>query len=242
MLADPEGLERLGREAAAVPASLAAAIGDQLAALPAPAWSLLELLAVVDAPVPLARLGEAAGVAGPTAAIGPAIRAGLADLLADEPARPVVLRHALQREAIYASLAPGRRRELHARAVTVADEARGWAHRVAALDRPDEGLAGELERLAGGEAATGRLALAATHLRWAADISPDRAGRERRLLTAALDLMLAEESRAPALRPAVEAAGPSPLRDCVLGTMAFSSGQMREAERRFGRALAEARD
>ena len=47
---------------------------------------------------------------------------------------------------------------------------------------------------------SGRLALAATHLRWASDISPARADRERRLLTAALHLMLAEESRGLALR------------------------------------------
>jgi tetratricopeptide (TPR) repeat protein len=113
---------------------------------------------------------------------------------------------------------------------------------VAALDRPDEDLAAQLERLAGGEAAAGRLALSATHLQWASDISPARADRERRLLTAALQLMLAEESRGLALREAVEAAAPSPLRSCVLGTMAFSSGQLAEAERRFSEALAEARD
>jgi len=242
VLSDTEGLERLGRDTAAVPASLAAAIGDQLATLPASARSLLEMLAVVNGPVPLALLGEAAGVAEPSAAIEPTVRAGLADLPAGEPTRPVVIRHALQRDAIYAGMTPDRRRELHARAVTLVDEASGWAHRVAALDRPDESLAAELEGLAGGEAASGRLALAATHLRWAADISPARAGRERRLLTAALHLMLAEEARGLALRPAVEAAGPSPLRSCVLGTMAFSAGQLAEAERMFSEALAEARN
>src|SRR6185437_2330017 len=52
----------------------------------------------------------------------------------------------------------------------------------------------------------------------------------------------AEESRGLTLREAVEAAAPSPLRSCVLGTMAFSSGQLAEAERRFSEALAEARD
>ena len=113
---------------------------------------------------------------------------------------------------------------------------------MAALDRPDEGLAAQLERLAGEEAADGRLALAATHLQWASDVSPGRADRERRLLTAALHLMLAEESRGLALREAVEAAAPSPLRSCVLGTMAFSSGQLAEAERQFSEALAQARD
>ena len=88
VLADPEGAARLaGGDAGVVPASLAAAIGDQLAALPAPARSLLELLAVVDGPVPVARLGKAAGVAGPAEAITSAVRAGLADVAA--VSRPV---------------------------------------------------------------------------------------------------------------------------------------------------------
>src|SRR4029077_19583985 len=52
----------------------------------------------------------------------------------------------------------------------------------------------------------------------------------------------AEESRGLALREAVEAAAPSPLRSCVLGTMAFSSGLLAEAERQFSEALAQARD
>jgi len=224
VLADAEGVQRLAGQTAGLPGSLAAAIGDQLAGLPRPARSLLELLAVVDAPVPLALLGGAAGVAEPAAAIGPAIRAGLVDVAAGEPTRPVVVRHVLQRDAIYAGLAPGRRRELHARAVAVADE----------------GLAGQLERLATGEAAAGRLALAATHLQWAADISPGRADRERRLQTATLHLTLAEEARGLALRPAVEAAAPSPLRDCALGALARSAGQLREAERWFSQALAQA--
>ena len=112
---------------------------------------------------------------------------------------------------------------------------------MAALDQPDEGLAAELEQLAAQEAARGRLGLAATHLQWACDISPDRADRERRLLTAALHLMLTEESRGMALREAVEATASSPLRSCVLGTMAFSCGQLAEAEQRFSQALAQAR-
>jgi tetratricopeptide (TPR) repeat protein len=66
-------------------------------------------------------------------------------------------------------------------------------------------------------------------------------GRERRLLlTAALRLTLAEGARGLALRPAVEAATPSPLRDCALGALAYLDGQLREAERRFSQALAQA--
>jgi uncharacterized protein HemY len=44
------------------------------------------------------------------------------------------------------------------------------------------------------------------------------------------------------MREAVEGSGPSPLRSCVLGTLAFSSGQLAEAELRFSEALAQARD
>jgi hypothetical protein len=40
---------------------------------------------------------------------------------------------------------------------------------------------------------------------------------------------------------AVEATEPSLLRNCVLGTMAFASGQLLEAERRFSEARAQAR-
>ena len=54
--------------------------------------------------------------------------------------------------------------------------------------------------------------------------------------------MLAEESRGLALRQAVEAPSPSPLRSAVLGTMAYSSGQLGEAERHFSEALERARD
>jgi DNA-binding CsgD family transcriptional regulator len=241
LLSDTEGSERLGPEAIAVPPSLTAAIGDQLAVLPAATRSLLEMLAVVNRQLPLALLGEAAGAEQPSAAIEPAVRAGLVDLSSDEPSRTVVIRHALQRDAIYAGITAERRRALHARAVTLVDEASAWAHRVASLDRPDEELAAQLECLAGDEAASGRLALAATHLQWASDISPARADRERRLLAAALHLMLAQEARGLALRPVVEASGPSPLRSCVLGAMAFSSGQLAEAELLFSEALAEAR-
>ena len=82
--------------------------------------------------------------------------------------------------------------------------------------------------------------MAATHLQWASDISPARADRERRLLTAALHLMLADETRGVALREEVEATAPSGQRSCVLGTIAFSSGQLGEAEQRFSQALEQA--
>jgi DNA-binding CsgD family transcriptional regulator len=242
ILSDAHGVARLGRNPSAVPASLAATIADQLASLPAPTRALLELLAVVNAAVPLALLGAAAEVAEPADGIQPALRAGLVDLAADQPGRPAAIRHTLQRDAVYERLTAERRRALHARAVGLVDTTSAWAHRVAALNGPDEHLAAELEKLAVEDADGGHLALAATRLQWAADISPDRANRERRLLTAALHLSLGDEARSPALRAAVQAATASPLRSCVLGTMAFAAGQPLEAEQLFSGALDEVRD
>ncbi len=233
---DPGAPGRLG-----LPRSLAAAVGDHLRVLPPDTRVVLEMLSVLSLRMPLAQLGQAAQVDSPSAAIEPAVASGLVDWEPGEPSGPVAIRHLLVRDAIYAGIPAGRRRVLHARAATIVSESASWEHRVAALERSDEDLAVQLERLAGDEAARGGLALAATHLQWASDISPARADRERRLLTAALHLMLAEEARGLDLRPVVEASGPSPLRSCVLGTMAFSTGQLAEAELRFSEALAQAR-
>ena len=79
---------------------------------------------------------------------------------------PGEIRHLLVRDAIYAGIPAASRRVLHARAASMVSESASWAHRVAALDRPDESLAVELERVAGEEPAGGRGALAATHLRY----------------------------------------------------------------------------
>ncbi len=234
---DPRAPGRL-----ALPRSLTEAIGVHLRALPAETRAMLEMLSVLNLRLPLAQLSRAVEVGSPGAAIELAVAAGLVDWSPEEPTCPVAIRHPLVRDAIYAGIAAARRRTLHALAASMVSESASWKHRVAALDRPDERLAGELEQLAGEEAAGGRLTLAATHLQWSSDISPARADRERRLLNAALHLTLAEEARGLALRPEVEAAAPSPLRSCVLGTMAFSSGRLAEAQLLFGEALAQARD
>jgi DNA-binding CsgD family transcriptional regulator len=242
LLSEGSGFDPRAPGRLALPRSLAAVIGAQLRALPSDTRTILETLSVLNLRIPLAQLGQVAQIDSPSAAIEPAVGSGLVHWWPDEPTHPVELRHLLLRDAIYAGITASTRRALHARAALMVSESASWEHRVAALEHPDEGLAAELERLAGEEADGGRLALAATHLQWASDISPARATRERRLLTAALHLMLAEAPRGLALRQAVEATAPSPLRSCVMGTIAFSSGQLSEAEQRFSEALAQARN
>ncbi|HTT90665.1 MAG TPA: AAA family ATPase [Acidimicrobiales bacterium] len=241
ILSDPQAMERVNLDASAVPPSLAAAIMDQLAVLPAATRSLVEMLSVVNAPMPSALIGESAGVDAPSGAVEPAVAAGLVDLWQQDMSRQVAIRHRLQRDAVYVGISSARQRELHARAVALVDEASAWAHRVASLDRPDESVANDLERLAGEDARNGHFARAATRLQWAAGISPLPADRERRMLTAAFHLTVAEEARVEALRPAVEAAAPCALRSCILATMAYSTGEVAESERQFNEALAQAR-
>ena len=240
LLSEGSGLNSQAYEARALPRSLAAAVGDHLRGLPPETRTILEMLAVLNLRMPLAQLGQAAQVGSPSAAIEPAVAAGLVDWWPEDPVCPVEIRHLLVRDAIYARIGATQRRQLHTSAALVVSEAASWEHRVAALEKPDEDLAAQLEQLARDEASRGRLALAATHLQWASSISPERVDRERRLLTAALHLMLAEESRGAALREAAEATAPSPLRSCVLGAMAFATGQLAEAVRRFSEALAQA--
>jgi DNA-binding CsgD family transcriptional regulator len=240
VLSDPAGLDLRAPGRRALPRSLAAVVGGHLRSLPAETRSILELLSVLNVRTPLAQLGQVAQVDSPGALIEPAVAVGLVGWWPDEPTCPVEIRHQLVRDAIYAGISASQRRMLHARAAVMVSQAASWEHRVAALDRPDEALAAELERLAGDEANDDHVTLAATHLRWASDITPERADRERRLLTAAL--YLADDAQAAALRPAVEAATPSPLRGFVLGAMMEAEGQLSEAERCYGEALAEARN
>jgi DNA-binding CsgD family transcriptional regulator len=240
VLSDGSGFDPQAPGRLTLPRSLAAAVGDHLRVLPRETRSILEMLSVLNVRLPVAQLGAAAQVDSPAALIEPAVVAGLVDWWPEEPTCPIEIRHQLVRDAIYADIAAARRRQLHAQAASVVSESASWEHRVAALDRPDESLAAELEQLAGDEAAEFRLVLAATHLRWASDISPARTDRERRLLTAAL--YLTDEAQGAVLRPAVEQATPSPLRSFVLGAMAEADGQLAEAERHYGEALAQARN
>ena len=158
------------------------------AVLPPQTGIILEMLSVLNLRMPLAQLGQAAQVDSPERGdrAGGGLRPG--GLVARRTDLPGGIRHPLVRDAIYAGITAARRRLLHARAASVVSEAASWEHRVAALDRPDEAWPPSWNGWRAGRWPTAALALAATHLQWASDISPARADRERRLLTAALHL------------------------------------------------------
>ena len=167
---------------------------------------------------------------------------GLVDWWPDEPSGPVQIRHLLVRDAIYAGITASRRRVLHARAASAVSEQAYWEHRWPHWTAPTRAWPHSWKAWRPRRRPGGACPWPLPTCSGPRTFSPARADRERRLLTAALHLTLAEEVRGMSLREAVQAAGPSPLRSCVLGTMAFSSGQLPEAERLFSEALAEVRD
>ena len=58
--------------------------------------------------LPIAQLGQAAEISSPSAAVQPAVAAGLVEWWPEEPTCPVAIRHPLVRDAIYAGIrAPG---------------------------------------------------------------------------------------------------------------------------------------
>jgi DNA-binding CsgD family transcriptional regulator len=128
------------------------------------------------------RAAERLGIGSEVAA--PAEAAGLVEIGAR-----VRFRHPLLRSAAYRAASAPERREVH-RALADATDARvdpdrrAW-HRARAAGRPDEAVAGELERSAGRAQARGGLSAAAAFLQRAAELTPDPAMRVERSLTAA---------------------------------------------------------
>lgn len=91
----------------AVPGTLAAALQQQLAALPAPVRALTEAAAVLSVRAPLRTVGQLAGVDDTATALQPALTAQLMSWWPSVPSTPVMVAHALQRDAVLEGMAPG---------------------------------------------------------------------------------------------------------------------------------------
>ena len=195
-------------DALPLPASIEESFRRRLDALPADTRTLLLLAAAepVGDPLLLWRAAESLGL--PARAAAPAAEAGLLDVGAR-----VRFRHPLVRSAAYRSASPAQRRDAHGALAHATDPAldadrRAW-HRAQATPGPDEEVAAELERSAGRAQTRGGLAAAAAFLERAATLTPDPAGRARRLLAAArakraagaldaaLELLVSVDARPP---------------------------------------------
>ncbi|MFI6294588.1 AAA family ATPase [Nonomuraea sp. NPDC050790] len=189
---------------------------SRVADLPPPTRTLL-LLAVLDGTGDLGVLRAASGD-DELLGLAPAERANLVQI--DEDAPRLLFRHPLIRSGIMgASTARERRQARLALAEALADrpDRRAW-HLAEAATGPDEVVAALLETVADTTLLRGDAPAAAAVLRRAAELSPQRAGRARRLSRAAyaerfagdrrdLGLLLSEARRAdPASGEALEAA------------------------------------
>ena len=96
--------------------------------------------------LPLAQLGQAAQIGSPSAAIEPAVASAWWTGGRRNPTCPVAIRHLLVRDAIYAGITVSQAPIAARPRGPGGQRAASWEHRVAALDRPDEDLAVELER------------------------------------------------------------------------------------------------
>jgi DNA-binding CsgD family transcriptional regulator len=147
--------------------------------------------------------------------------------------------HRVLASELFADLPPTRRHSLHRAAAEVASGASVWLHRVAAATSVDESLAAALETAARSSppAGVGRPGPAQL-LQWASDLSVDQAGRERRLLCAAVHQVSLGEAGSARLWRRVQACAPSALRSCALSARARLDGRPLEAEYQLDRAFA----
>jgi DNA-binding CsgD family transcriptional regulator len=214
------------------PRSLASATIATLAELPPDALALASALAVVNQRIPLTTAARIAGIAQPTTALEALLAAGLVSWAPTRSQRPVQFAHPLYRTAVYDDLSPTRRQALHQAAAQVLDGAAALAHRVAAADSVDDALADETSVAALHETEKGARALAATYFLWASSLSSRPDQRDQRLLEA-MRLLLADgqTSRVSGMRTEIGSCKESPLRDLVLGTLAWDLGDAEAAER-----------
>ncbi len=205
----------------------------QLEPLPADTRRLMLLAAAepVGDVTLLWRAAERLGIEPESAA--PAEAAGLVEIGAR-----VRFRHPLLRSAAYRAAAAPERREVHRALAEATDAAtdpdrRAW-HRARAAGRPDEAVAGELERSAGRAQARGGLSAAAAFLQRAAELTPDPARRADRSLAAAqAKLDVADAAAAAELMAAAELGPVSDLQRAQLqrlgAQIVFTSQRGRDA-------------
>ena len=142
------------------PRSLASAVTARMSELPPPARDLAAALAVINQRSPLPMVARVAGVEAPVGPFESLLGTGFVRWDPGEPGPPVEFAHPLYRQAVYQDLSPSVRRDLHRAVAGVLTPATVLAHRVAAADGADPGLADELEaaarrELAGGAAGLG---------------------------------------------------------------------------------------
>lgn len=215
-----------------VPHTFAAKVRSLLSEASPQARALVEAAAVLAGDPRFADAAALAGIEHPVDALDELHRAGL--LTAGEHRGVTVLTFPspLTRAAVYHSLGPIRRRDLHDHAARIVeDEGRRLDHRAAAAPFADPALADELDRYSASRATVGAWSAVADALIKSSRLTADRGEREQRLIRA-VDALLGTGnlSQAVAFAPEIESFPESPLRDAVLGYLAIQRGRRAEAD------------
>jgi DNA-binding CsgD family transcriptional regulator len=248
---NPGGFGRDWNPSRTAPRILAQETRAALSALAARSRALIEAAAVLGVESSLIQALALAGIevpppgaaglnTGPLQALDEASAAGLVTLTGQNGGMRISFPNPLLHSAVYATISPSRRAQLHLRAAGIADdEEASLFHRVAASPLPDRTLADELDAFAARQAEAGVWSAAAEALLKSSQLFPTRAGRELRLLRA-LDAMVGagDLPRARLYIQEVGSFAPSPSRDAVLGYVAILEGRQTQAELLLTRAWA----
>lgn len=218
------------------PVSFSTLMLGRLSRLGGPAQDLVAGGAVLGTRFALAGAAALADLADPAGALDEAVKAGLLEAPV-APGGDICFAHPLIQAAIYHDLAPGRRAALHtAAAKRAGNPAAVLRHRAAACLGPDSGVADELAGFAAEQADQGSWATAAEAHLLASRLSPG-SRTERWLLSGAECLVLAGDALAAmAMRNEIESLAASPLRDYVLGLIAWMGGDLAGGHRLYQRA------
>jgi DNA-binding CsgD family transcriptional regulator len=227
LLSSPEELE------AHAPRSFASVVLARLSACGTPARELAVAGSVLGVRWPVALAVDLAGVEDELAALDEAIAAGLVVVERDQAGTLLGrFAHPLVQAAIYQELPLSRRARLHQAAATRVEDARAkLRHRAQARLGADPELALELLAEAERDEASGSWGAAARAHLWAARVAGSREERERRILDAAVCLLLAgdvAEARALLDSPSRFVDG-APLR-FARGYLCWSDGDFGAAE------------
>ncbi|GAB3714788.1 LuxR family transcriptional regulator [Nocardiopsis nanhaiensis] len=229
--ADPETWRDGSRELP-VPAALDASVRDTLARCSPAGAAAARLVSIMRTPVRFDDVRDVLGVPDPLPGLDDAVRHGILRAVGGPGRAEFGFPTPLVQAAVYRSLAPAERRELHLRAaMSLGDTDTALEQRAAAALGCDEGLSEALHERARLHAGAGEWPTAARHYLTAADLTEVPDSRDT-LVIAGVDALVGAADIPSALlyRPLLEEVRPCPSRETLLGYLAIHRGRRSEAE------------